>query len=79
MDERSKNSPRRQGHRVERHVCVVADSDLAIARNIKALIEDFPAPLFEQLLLEIDLVFPGVSFCTFFVAYMLALQERGQQ
>jgi hypothetical protein len=61
------------------HVQVVAESDLAVARKIKTLIENFPAPLFEQVLLEIDLLFPGASFRQFFVGFMLAQRERGQQ
>lgn len=78
MHDNAKPSPT-QGHRIERHVRVISNSDMAVARKIKTLIEDLPAPLFEQVLLEIDLVFPGASFRQFFVGYMLALRERGQQ
>ena len=62
-----------------RHAQVVSNADLAFARKIKELIENFPAPLFEQVLLEIDLLFPGASFRQFFVGYMLAIRERREQ
>ena len=79
MADTSKNFRPTQAFRVERHVRVISNSDMAAARKIQKLIEDFPAPLFEQVLLEIDLLFPGASFRQFFVGYMLALRERGQQ
>jgi hypothetical protein len=76
MPNTSKKIHRAQEHRVQQ---VVSNADLAVARKIKTLIEHFPAPLFEQVLLEIDLLFPGASFRAFFVGYMLALRERGEQ
>ena len=79
MPDTSKKFLPTQGQRVERHTRVISDADMAVARKIKTLIEDLPAPLFEQVLLEIDLLFPAASFRQFFVGYMMALRERRQQ